>query len=232
MTCLPSDDPGRPRPHIRWVFGAWTRYPWPFRCCSSPGTGLESPLVRGRRHRDRAESDRPRPAGARLPPLTSEPHPPHPLQESPCTLPIPPASSGWVARARRWPRPSRTAATNCTCWHAPRARGHDRPAGPHPGCRRGPHSRGPGRARGGPDQRGDRPEAARQRRDRRRQRPGRRHHGRGPARGPGMDGCHAAPALDRHRARRHTAGRRITFPHPGRLTARSSSFTGTGQTHR
>ncbi len=27
MTCLPSDDPGRPRPHIRWVFGAWTRYP-------------------------------------------------------------------------------------------------------------------------------------------------------------------------------------------------------------
>jgi hypothetical protein len=22
MTCLPSDDPGRPRPHIRWIFGA------------------------------------------------------------------------------------------------------------------------------------------------------------------------------------------------------------------
>ncbi len=28
MTCLPSDDPGRPRPHIRWVFGTWTRYPF------------------------------------------------------------------------------------------------------------------------------------------------------------------------------------------------------------
>ena len=27
MTCLPSDDPGRSRPHIRWVFGAWTRHP-------------------------------------------------------------------------------------------------------------------------------------------------------------------------------------------------------------
>jgi len=29
MTCLPGEDPGRPRPHIRWVFGAWTRYPYP-----------------------------------------------------------------------------------------------------------------------------------------------------------------------------------------------------------
>ena len=27
MTCLPSDDPGRSRPRIRWIFGAWTRYP-------------------------------------------------------------------------------------------------------------------------------------------------------------------------------------------------------------
>ncbi len=29
-----------------------------------------------------------------MPPLTSEPDPPHPLQEPPCTLPIPPGFVG------------------------------------------------------------------------------------------------------------------------------------------
>ena len=37
MTCLPSDDPGRPRPHIRWVFGAWTRYPLAVPLLLEPG---------------------------------------------------------------------------------------------------------------------------------------------------------------------------------------------------
>jgi hypothetical protein len=37
MTCWPSDDPGRPRPHIRWAFGAWTRYPLAVPLLLEPG---------------------------------------------------------------------------------------------------------------------------------------------------------------------------------------------------